>query len=106
MPFVRSWNCSATSSMRESDKRYRKLVLVCTNDRVNGRECCAQKGATDLHQKLKAAIKAIDPEVRVSRAGCLGTCLSGASVVIMPDDLWLGEVTEDDIDEIVRLATS
>lgn len=91
--------------MRESEKRFRKLVLVCTNERTDGRSCCKEKGAVALHQKLKLAIAEADPTVRVSRAGCLGTCLSGASVVIMPDDIWLGEVEESDIDEIVRLVT-
>ncbi|PJA45884.1 ferredoxin [Candidatus Uhrbacteria bacterium CG_4_9_14_3_um_filter_50_9] len=92
--------------MREAIKSYKKLVLVCTNERTDGRECCAQKGSIDLHQKIKEAIKAVDPEIRVSRTGCLGNCASGVSVVIMPDNLWLGEVTEADIAEIVRLAIS
>ncbi len=92
--------------MKEADLKYKKLVLVCTNDRENGKECCHQKGSADLHQKLKQAVKAVDLQVRVSRTGCLGNCLSGASVVIMPDDIWLGEVTEDDIDEIIQLITS
>jgi (2Fe-2S) ferredoxin len=92
--------------MREASLKYKKLVLVCTNERVTGKECCSQKGSIDLYQKIKEAIKAVDLEVRVSRTGCLGNCLSGASVVIMPDDIWLGEVTENDIDEIIRLVTS
>lgn len=81
----------------------RKLVLVCTNMRDDGRECCAMKGSVELHQKLKEAVKAAAPDVRVSKSGCLDRCSSGATVVIMPDNVWLGQVTEEDIPEIVKL---
>jgi (2Fe-2S) ferredoxin len=83
--------------------KFRKLVLVCTNLRENGEECCSQKGSVDLHLKLKAAVKALDPQIRVSKTGCLGNCKSGASVVIMPDDVWLGGVTEEDIPKILEM---
>ena len=92
--------------MREADLQYKKLVLVCTNEREASRGCCAKKGSVGLYKKLKLAIKAADPEVRVCQTSCLGNCLSGASVVIMPDNRWLGEVTEGDIDEIIKLVTS
>ena len=67
-------------------------------------ECCAQKRSVDLYHKIKVAIAAVDPEVRVSQSKCLGNCSSGVTVVIMPDDIWLGEVTEKDIPEIIKLA--
>lgn len=89
--------------MREPDLRYRKLVLVCTNDRAEELDCCAKRGSQELYVKIKQAIKAADPSIRVSRTGCLGNCLSGVSVVIMPDDIWLGEVAEEDIPKIVEL---
>lgn len=79
--------------------------MVCTNCRDDGRECCAQKGSIDLHQKLKEAIKEVAHDVRVSKSGCLDRCSTGATVVIMPDNICLGSVTEADIPEIVRLST-
>lgn len=89
--------------MKEPLVKFRKLVLVCTNLRENGEECCAQKDSAELHRKLKEAVKAADPRIRVSKTGCLGNCKSGASVVIMPDDVWLGGVTEDDIPALLEL---
>lgn len=89
--------------MKEALVKFRKLVLVCTNLRENGEECCGQKGSADLHKKLKEAAKAADPTVRVSKVGCLGNCKTGTSVVIMPDDLWLGGVTEGDIPRILEM---
>jgi (2Fe-2S) ferredoxin len=91
--------------MRELPKKFRKLVLVCTNVREDGRECCSQKGSVELHKKLKEAMKAVDLTVRVSKSGCLDRCSEGATVVIMPDDVWIGGATEADIPEIVKRAT-
>ncbi len=91
--------------MREVKRKYKKLVLVCTNERTDGRECCAHKGSPELYEKLKTTIKATGLAVRVSRTGCLGNCETGVTVVLMPDDLWLGDVREEDIPEIVRVAT-
>ena len=92
--------------MQDIGKKYRKVVLVCTNLKENGKECCAMKGAADVHLKLKEAMKAADLTVRVSKSGCLDRCTEGVTVAIMPDDFWLGGVTEADIPEIVRKATS
>ncbi|MEK7545988.1 MAG: (2Fe-2S) ferredoxin domain-containing protein [Patescibacteria group bacterium] len=90
--------------MRDIGKKYRKVVLVCTNVKENGKECCGMKGAAELHFKLKEAMKAADLTVRVSKSGCLDRCTEGVTVAIMPDDVWLGEATEADIPEIVAKA--
>ncbi len=89
--------------MRLADIQYKKLVLVCVNEREDGRDCCTQKLSKDLHQKLKAAVKAFDSNIRVSQTGCLGNCLSGASIAIMPNNIYLGEVTEADIPQILEI---
>lgn len=90
--------------MNDIGKKYRKLVLVCTNLREDGKECCAMKGSVEIHKKLKEAMKAADLTVRVSKSGCLDRCSEGVTVTIQPDDIWLGGVTEADIPEIIRLA--
>lgn len=81
----------------------RKLILVCTNLREDGTECCGLSGSVELHKKLKEAVKAVTHDVRVSKSGCLDRCSTGATVVIMPDNVWLGRVTEADIPEIVKM---
>lgn len=92
--------------MRDIGKKYRKVVLVCTNLKENGKECCALKGGKELHAKLKEEMKKTDLTVRVSKSGCLDRCVDGVTVAIMPDDVWLGNVTEADIPAIVDRATS
>ena len=91
--------------MYQLDNNFRKLVLVCTNERHDGRECCADKGSSDLHQKIKFALAAADPRIRVSKSGCLDRCSTGTTVVIMPDNIWLGRVQEQDIPELVKIIT-
>ncbi|MBI2474022.1 (2Fe-2S) ferredoxin domain-containing protein [Candidatus Uhrbacteria bacterium] len=92
--------------MEPMKKTYRKLVLVCTNNREDGRECCAQKGSEDLKYKLKMAVAGIDPSIRVISSGCLDNCSHGTSVVVMPDNLWFGRVTERDIPELIKTIIS
>lgn len=90
--------------MKDIGKKYRKVVLVCTNQKESGKECCAMKGAADLHAKLKEEMKKADLTVRVSRSGCLDRCVDGVTVAIMPDDIWLGGATVADIPEIIERA--
>jgi (2Fe-2S) ferredoxin len=88
--------------MYRNQSKFKKLVLVCTNERTDGRECCSQKGSKELHLKIKEAVRAVDPAVRVSKSGCLDMCSSGITVVIMPDNVWLGGVTEADIPTVLQ----
>lgn len=64
------------------------------------------KGSKELHAKLKEEMKKVDLTVRVSKSGCLDRCSDGATVAIMPDNIWLGGVTEADIPEIVKMVQS
>ena len=40
--------------------------------------------------------------VRANKAGCLDQCEKGPSVVVYPDAIWYGGVTEADVNEIVE----
>ncbi|MCX6780693.1 MAG: (2Fe-2S) ferredoxin domain-containing protein [Candidatus Magasanikbacteria bacterium] len=92
-------------SMHPAKNQYRKLVCVCTNMRENGAEYCAMKGSVELHAALKLAVKAVAPDIRVAKSGCLNNCPDGPTVVIQPDNIWLGGVTEADIPALVELIT-
>ncbi len=92
--------------MRLSNKQFSQLVLVCTNERTDGRECCAHKASPEFYHTLKAAVAGMDPTIRVSRTGCLDNCASGPTVAIMPKNVYLGEVKESDIPEILEMLKS
>lgn len=91
--------------MHPAETSYKKLILVCTNERTDGRECCMARGADELKDQLKLAVAAVAPHVRVVKSSCLNNCVDGITVVVQPDNLWFGRVTIDDIPELVRLVS-
>ena len=91
--------------MKPAETSYKKLIVVCTNERTDGRECCMARGADELKDQLKLAVAAATPHVRVVKSSCLNNCADGITVVIQPDNLWFGQVTLDDIPEIVKLVS-
>jgi len=85
---------------------YERHVFVCTNLRPpdHPRGCCGRRGGEDLRFAFKREIKAhgLKGRVRANVAGCLDHCEHGAVVVVYPDAVWYGGVTEEDVAEIVE----
>ena len=83
-----------------------KHIFVCTNQRPADapRRSCDREGNGDLHRALKDRIarRGLDMLIRVNKAGCLDQCEHGPTVVVYPDAVWYGGVTEADLDEIVE----
>lgn len=95
-----------------SQKLYKAYVLVCENQRDDGRKSC---GVTEpgLRLALKEAVKAAGLPVRVVSTSCLDHCNAGPTIMIVPmasldtllptpHTLILGSIHIDDIPEIVR----
>lgn len=84
---------------------YQKHVFFCTNQRKDGRPCCANHNSRDMRGYMKDRIKALglhNPgQVHVNSAGCMGRCEHGPTVVIYPQGTWYTWVDKDDIDEII-----
>lgn len=85
---------------------YRLHLFVCTNQRApeNRRGDCCRRGAQDVLDALKAALKSagLEPGVRAQKAGCLDQCAYGATLVVYPEAVWYGRVTAQDVPEIVQ----
>lgn len=82
-----------------------KHIFVCCNTRPAGhpRGCCNPDGSDSLQKAFKKAIAERGlKRVRANKAGCLDQCEKGPSVVVYPDNVWYGKVTEADVDEIVE----
>ena len=81
-------------------------LFVCINQRTPGhaRGCCNPDGSERLHRAFKRALadRGLKGRVRANRAGCLDQCEHGPTVVVYPDGVWYGGVTEADVDEIVE----
>lgn len=84
---------------------FKKHVFVCTNQRDDGRECCADSGGENAFDYLRGHSKKqglIGPDkTRVSKAGCLGRCEKGPVVVVYPAGTWYTYQTEADLQEII-----
>jgi (2Fe-2S) ferredoxin len=89
--------------MQPLETGFEKLILVCLNERTDGRACCLHRGSAEVHARLKAWVKEHDlsGRVRVSKAGCLDQCSRGTTVVVLPEFRWYGGVTLDDLDQII-----
>ena len=85
---------------------YECHVFVCDNrrDASDPRGCCAAKGADAVRARLKDLVKEAgqNRRVRINAAGCLDQCAHGVALVVYPEGIWYGAVTDDDVDEIFR----
>ena len=74
--------------------KFEKHIFICGNQRPPGnpRGCCDPSGQVKL-QKGK---------VRANQSGCLDQCEHGPNLVVYPDAVWYGHVSEADVDEIIE----
>lgn len=81
---------------------YRRHLLVCTGPR------CTTNGESQalfdaLGEKFEAAgIDRGELRVKRTRVSCFATCKSGPLVCVQPDGVWYYNVTEANLDRIIR----
>lgn len=81
-----------------------RFVFVCVNERPPGhpRGSCTQRGSSEVFN----AFREITGQrgllnVKVTFTGCLEPCIVGPTVLVLPDYVWYGGVTADDVPLIV-----
>ena len=81
-------------------------IFVCTSCRMNGQQkgFCYSKESVDIVQRLIEAVEELDlsGEVMITNTGCFGICSQGPIMVVYPEGIWYGAVTEEDVDRIVE----
>jgi (2Fe-2S) ferredoxin len=81
-------------------------LFVCCNQRdpAHPRGCCASKDSEKIREALKAELKrrGLTGTVRANEAGCLDQCEFGPTMVIYPQQIWYGGLTEADVPRIVE----
>ena len=86
--------------------KFQPHIFVCCNQREPGhsRGRCDPDGVGGLRAEFKKEVKrrGLAPLVRANSAGCLDQCECGPTVVIYPQEIWYGGVTEEDIPRIIE----
>lgn len=81
-------------------------IFVCTSCRINGTQkgFCYSKGSVNLVSRFMEEVEDRDlsGEVMVTNTGCFGICDKGPIVVVYPEGVWYGGVTEDDVEKIME----
>ncbi|MDF2613430.1 MAG: ferredoxin [Clostridia bacterium] len=81
-------------------------LFVCTSCRINGvqKGFCYGKDAVGIVQRFMEEIddRDLSSEVMITNTGCFGICDKGPIVVVYPEGTWYGNVTPDDVEEIVE----
>ena len=80
-------------------------VFACTSSRINGRQqgFCHSKQGVEIAGRLMEYIEEyeLSGEVMITNTGCFGICDKGPILVVYPEAVWYGNVTPDDVEEIV-----
>ncbi|MDR3504536.1 MAG: (2Fe-2S) ferredoxin domain-containing protein [Legionella sp.] len=84
---------------------YSKHVLLCTNQKAAGKQCCANSGGEEFFTYMKSRLSELGMhgpgKIRVSKSGCLGRCDLGPCIVIYPEGVWYTYSSFADIDTII-----
>ncbi len=80
------------------------FVFVCINQRdpTHPRPSCIANGSGDVFNALREEQgRRLLTGVKIVAGGCLEACMVGPVMVVYPDDVWYGGVTEDDVPAIM-----
>ncbi|MDF2596366.1 MAG: dehydrogenase (ubiquinone) 24 kDa subunit [Clostridia bacterium] len=81
-------------------------LFVCTSCRTNGTQkgFCFNKKSVGIVDAFMEEIQDRDlsSEVMITNTGCFGICEKGPVVVVYPEGVWYGNVTADDVEEIME----
>ena len=84
---------------------YQKHIFLCINRKDDDKPCCHRPNSEAFVEHIKARLQQMDlwgpGKIRVSKAGCLGKCRKGPSLVIYPDNVWYRYTSLVELDRII-----
>src|SRR5689334_16583590 len=86
---------------------YKQLIFVCTNARNPGeRISCAGQGrcGEEILKQMKYYVKSrkLEEVVRVAKSGCQEKCEMGPNVAVMPQNDFISDVKQEDIEILIE----
>jgi len=79
-------------------------VFVCSQSRPQGhpRGSCGEKDCVSIMEKFVNEVqkRMLFDKIAITNTGCLGPCMTGASVLVYPEGIMYGGVTVEAVDEI------
>lgn len=84
------------------DKKYKRHIFVCINERDVG-DCCAKRNSTEILRILREHINnnGLVGQFNVTKTKCLGHCAEGPTIAIYPEGLIFKKVSIDDTKRII-----
>ena len=80
-------------------------VFICQNQRPEGHPlgCCLSKGSDTILNYMKARVKELGlKNIRINKAGCLGACKHGPTVVVYPQGDWYTVQSVQEAEKIIQ----
>lgn len=89
--------------MKATKPPFESYVLVCTRERETNCDACGTEGQ-QFKDQLKKLVQQhqLHKQVRVSETGCLGSCVDGPNILVMPQKLWFDNIRAEAIQEIFQ----
>lgn len=90
--------------MEEKQLPFQKVLMICANEREAGKDACGNRGAQELVNAMKDAVKkaGLKGKVQVAKTGCLGFCSIGPNAMLFPDNRLMHGVKTEDLPELAR----
>lgn len=90
----------SNKKLKNTVRPYVQHIMVCTDSK--SKQC--KKGGPTVVKAFAAVIKArkLGRQVMVTEIGHVGGCSLGPNVIVYPEGVWYGQVTPNDVDEIIN----
>lgn len=81
-------------------------VFACTSCRTNGvqKGLCHTKNSVSIVDRFMEEIedRGLSGDVMITNTGCFGICSRGPIAVVYPEGIWYGNLTPEDVENIVE----